>query len=128
MSFVVDTSAVIAALMDEPGGDLVFERAQDCIISTVNLAEVFGFAAQRNHPPQLVDAFLDETGMTVMPFSRELAATAGKYAAITRSAGLSLGDRCCLALAASLGIPTLTGDRPWLQFAEPLGVTIEMIR
>ena len=128
MTLVLDTSAVIAALVDEPGGDTVFDQSQNALLSSVNLAEVYGYAARRNLPPQLVDAFLDETGIEVVPLSRAEAQLAGGFVAVTRPAGLSLGDRCCLALAKERALPTLTADRPWLQFSELLGVKIELIR
>jgi ribonuclease VapC len=128
VSFVLDTSAIIAALMDETGSDLVFDRSDGSLVSTANLAEVFGYAARRQISSQLVDTFLSDTGIDVVPLSRSEAVLAGKFIAMTRPAGLSLGDRCCLALAKTRNLPTLTADRPWLAFAEALGVEIELIR
>ena len=46
----------------------------------------------------------------------------------TRSAGLSLGDRLCLALAQRNGNGALTADRMWLKVAEAVGVVVELIR
>jgi PIN domain nuclease of toxin-antitoxin system len=43
-----------------------------------------------------------------------------------RSHGLSLGDRACLALAQSTGLPVLTADRAWRGVG--LDVEIEVIR
>lgn len=47
---------------------------------------------------------------------------------LTRGAGLSLGDRVCLALAATLGAPVVTADRGWDAVAGPAGVSIQVIR
>ena len=46
----------------------------------------------------------------------------------TRAAGLSLGDRTCLALAAELGAPALTADRSWTGIAEAAGVAVQAVR
>jgi ribonuclease VapC len=46
----------------------------------------------------------------------------------TRSAGLSLGDHACLALARASRLPTLTSDRSWLAVAKEIGVQVELIR
>jgi PIN domain nuclease of toxin-antitoxin system len=48
-----------------------------------------------------------------VPFDEDLAYRAGLLRSVTRSAGLSLGDRACLALAEQLGQPALTADRAW---------------
>ncbi len=41
---------------------------------------------------------------------------------------LSLGDRCCLALAKREGRPVLTAERRWPLIAEAAGVVVELIR
>ena len=45
---------------------------------------------------------------------------------LTRSAGLSLGDRACLALAQRLGLEAVTAERAWAGLE--LGVTVRVIR
>ena len=57
---------------------------------------------------------------------RAQAEAAGVLRAVTRSAGLSLGDRACLALARSLGATALTTDCPWAGL--DCGVTVEAVR
>jgi PIN domain nuclease of toxin-antitoxin system len=44
------------------------------------------------------------------------------------TAGLSLGDRACLALASARGLPVVTAGRAWLEHAGRLGVDIRSIR
>jgi PIN domain nuclease of toxin-antitoxin system len=60
--------------------------------------------------------------MEVVSFDREQAYEAGLLRPLTRGAGLSLGDRACLALARRLGLPAFTADRS----LEGLGVGIEV--
>ncbi len=45
---------------------------------------------------------------------------------LTKSRGLSLGDRACLALAMSTGATAVTADRSWADLG--LAVSIEVIR
>ena len=58
----------------------------------------------------------------------EAALGAGHLRPATRSAGLSLGDRACLALASALNLPALTADRGWLAVADAVGVQVDLIR
>ena len=71
-------------------------------------------------------ADLREVDLEVVPMDRAQAEAAGALRAATRAAGLSLGDRACLALAQSLGATALTTDRPWTRL--DCGVTVEVVR
>jgi ribonuclease VapC len=123
-----DASAVIAAIKGEPGEETVFALAQDAAISTVNLAEVFGYAARSELSASVVDVFLEETGIAILPLSREEAARAGEYLPLTKSIGLSLADRCCLAVASIRRLTLAATDRPLLEFAGSIGIETEALR
>ena len=73
-----------------------------------------------NHDP------LNHIGLDVMPFDTGLAYAAGLLRDATREAGLSLGDRACLALAGRDGLPALTADRSWERLR--VGVDVRPIR
>ena len=68
-----------------------------------------------NHPPRLRNALrrvyprLD----ALTPVTEADAVHAARLWTRTRAAGLSLGDRCCLALGARLGLTTVTADTAW---------------
>jgi ribonuclease VapC len=128
MRVVLDASAIVAVLRNEPGSDTVIPHLDDAIISTVNVAEVYAHAALHELPEFLVDEFLLHRGIEIVPLSLEQSQTAGTMAGLTRSAGLSLGDRSCLSVAKEYNATALTADRAWLPFAEPLGLTIKSIR
>lgn len=52
MALVLDASALLAYLRDEPGAELVAQAIADgVVISTVNLAEVFSRSADRGADP-----------------------------------------------------------------------------
>ncbi len=64
--------------------------------------------------------------LTIVDFNTELAYQAGLLSPLTKGAGLSLGDRACLALAQRLGLPALTADRAWKDLS--LGIEVQVIR
>jgi ribonuclease VapC len=49
----------------------------------------------------------------VEPLTQTVALAAGQLRKSTRSIGLSLGDRCCLALGQHLNAEIITADKPW---------------
>jgi ribonuclease VapC len=59
------------------------------------------------------DAIVLRYGIDVVSFDEGLARRAGALRPATKSLGLSLGDRACLALAQRVGLPVLTADRTW---------------
>lgn len=121
---VLDASALLAYLQREPGGDVVRRLLTGAVISSVNWAEVVGKLG--GLPAAAVRHRLAVRGMVVVPFTVEAAELAGALAARTRSVGLSLGDRACLATAAQLGLPAYTADRTWLDLE--VGVEVRAIR
>jgi ribonuclease VapC len=111
---VVDASVVIAYLRREPGWEsLEGYLAGTCLISTVNLTEVIGKLREKGVDPVTVEAILDQLGLTVVPFDELQARRAGELRVTTRSQGLSLGDRVCLALAGAQAVPAITTDSVW---------------
>jgi len=129
---VLDASALLAHLRDEPGADAVAEAIADgAVISTVNLAEVFSRAADRGEDPAKLAAELTQIGLldgaiTVEPFTAADAIDTARLRPLTRVAGISLGDRACLALARRLKAPALTADVAWQGVAH--GVELRPIR
>ena len=123
---VLDSSAVIAFLQREPGSDLVAKVITRSIISTVNAAEVvakltqFGLTAD-----EAVDS-VRALPTRKLPFDLHQALNAGTMWARSKSVGLSLGDRACLALAEAMQIPAMTSDRRWMKFKT--AVEIRLIR
>jgi ribonuclease VapC len=119
LALVLDASALLAYLRDEPGAELVAQAIADgVVISTVNLAEVFSRFADRGADPAKIADTLTQSGLldgaiTVEPFTTADAIDAARLRPFTRDAGLSLGDRACLALARRLGTPALTADTAW---------------
>jgi ribonuclease VapC len=123
---VLDASALLAYLKNEPGGDVVDAVLSESVMSSVNWAEVI----QKSIAVGIdVDGMLDDLqvlGLRVEPFLPEDGEVAGRLWEQTRSAGLSLGDRACLSLGLRLGVDILTSDRVWATLN--LTVNIQVIR
>lgn len=122
---VLDASALIAFLFREPGADRVRAALPDSAISSVNLAEVVTMALRCGGTLPETTAMLAQLPFETIPFSADDAALAGSLWSATRAKGLSLGDRCCLALGIRLTVPVLTADRRWegLEIDVPIEVT-----
>jgi ribonuclease VapC len=126
-SFVLDASALLALICQEQGSDLVEQAIErGAAISTVNVAEVASKLNDAGMPDEAIREALDALDLMVHAFDRPLSYRTGMLRSRTKPAGLSLGDRACLALAAELGLPALTSDRTWAGLA--VGVTIQVIR
>jgi len=123
---VLDASALLAYLNDEPGGDDVPLTGGEAVISSVNLAEAISVLTSRGGGAELIRAHLSALSMEVVPLDRASAERAGFLIAKTKRRGLSLGDRCCLALAGERGLPVMTTDRVWSEL--DLGLTIHLLR
>ncbi|HYH65622.1 MAG TPA: type II toxin-antitoxin system VapC family toxin [Urbifossiella sp.] len=123
---VLDSSAVLAALQKEPGGDQVLSRLDGAAISAVNFAEVVSKLARTGGDLSQVLADLQDLVSEICPFDTDQAVAVGQLAATTRDLGLSLGDRACLSLAKALGVPVLTADQAWAKL--DIGVSVELIR
>lgn len=123
---VLDASALLAMLQGEAGAARVIESLPGARISAVNLAEVAGKLMGAGVPEATARAALQGLGLVVDVFDADQAWWAGAALHATRAAGLSLGDRACLALAATRGLPALTADRAWV--AVRLGVEVVCVR
>ena len=110
---VLDASAVLAMLREEPGGDAVAAHVGRAAISAVNLQEVAKEMLREGASPETARAVLDELGLDVRPHDAEAAYAAAALYAQTRHHGRGLGDRSCMALGLQLGVPVLTTDREW---------------
>ena len=125
---VLDASAVLALLFGETGADVVRPRVRSGLISTVNVAEVLAKLVDKGVPADEAARAVDMLGMEPVPLSVEQAQLSAALRSTTRAAGLSLGDRACLALARERGLPAVTAERRWPEIAEAAGVAVEVIR
>ncbi|MGK6324752.1 type II toxin-antitoxin system VapC family toxin [Sphingomonas sp. DT-51] len=125
---VLDASALIAMVKGEKGAVKVAGAIAGARISSVNYAEVVSHFVHAGMPTGEVDAMLQPLPLVVVSADRTLATLAGRLRRLTAEAGLSLGDRFCLALAQRDGLPAWTSDQNWKKVADAAGVKVVAIR
>ena len=124
--YVLDASALLCLFFAEPGAERVAAVLQAALISTVNHAETVAKMVDLGVPIEQLLAFVAGLSFEIVPLDQQTSELAGILRADTRRAGLSLGDRCCLALAKRTGAVALTADRAWATLS--VGVRVELLR
>lgn len=127
-SAVLDASAIIALLKGERGGSRVAKVVADAAVGVFNQAEVIGHFVHLGAPLDEIRAMLGALPYALVAADEALGWEAGALRATTARAGLSLGDRFCLALARRIGVPAYTGDAAWKDVAAEAGVKVVLIR
>jgi PIN domain nuclease of toxin-antitoxin system len=123
---VLDASALLAVLLEEPGAENVGPHLTMAVMSAVNLSEVVATAVERGLLLESVLPVLDRLSLQIIPFDAEQAYLAASFRPATRKLGLSLGDRACLALGLKVGLLVLTADQLWAK--ANVGVEVQLIR
>ena len=126
-NWVADASALLVLLNREPGSEQVEKAlAEGALVTTVNLSEVVAKLSDAGMPETAIREALTVLPVTVVDFDEDLAFRAGLLRPATRDAGLSLGDRACLALAQRMGLTALTADRTWTTLN--VNVSVQAVR
>ncbi len=123
---VLDASALIAFIRNEPGAEKVAAVLTASCISAVNLEETISKMIHYGKPLEDVSYQIERLRIPVIPFDGEQARMSASLCKVTRPSGLSLGDRACLSLALKLHVPALTTESEWLKVN--VGVRVEKIR
>ncbi len=123
---VADASALLAAVKNEPFGNIDPRELVGSTMSAVNFCEVLTKLHDDGLNAAQADAALSVMDLRVVAFGSAQARAAALLRSATRRAGLSLGDRACLALGAERGCPVVTADRVWGSL--DVGVEIIVIR
>jgi len=123
---VFDSSALLATAFDEVGAVVAARALSGSSTCTVNVCEIVSRFTDLGASEEDACWTFWEFGLDVHPFDGELAIAAGLLRRSTRDAGLSLGDRACIALALRERAKVITADRSWADLE--LQVEIALIR
>jgi ribonuclease VapC len=113
---VLDASAILCMFFQEKGAKSVEALLGSSIVSTVSYAEAISKLHERNVAADTITTILASFKPTIIDYDIPQAITTAALRNATRSKGLSLGDRVCLALAASRGAIAVTTDAAWKDF------------
>ena len=121
---VLDTSAVIAYMLREPGWEKVQRSLSGGLLSTVNLCEVLSKFSERGEKAETILSDVLELGLELIAFTPAQALSAAMLRPVTRHLGLSLGDRACIALGLERAATVLTADAAWAGLEAPHQITV----
>ena len=110
---ILDSSAVLAVLHQEPGSEKAISFFPDAVISSVNAAEVLTKTVEKGHSIETALRALELLRLEIVDFDIEQAAKTAELRPSTKQLGLSLGDRACLALTILRNGTAVTADRDW---------------
>lgn len=111
--YVLDASAILALLNQESGSDRVAGLLPQSVVSAVNAAEVLSKLVDGGMPVDAAFEGVDLLRLEVIDFTKALAERSASLRQSARKKGLSLGDRCCLALGIEMGCEVVTAEREW---------------
>lgn len=125
---LLDSSALIALLKQEPGYKKINEVLAHSAISTVNQCELVSIFARNDMSEEEINDIITDIVPEVIPFCENISIKAGKLSRFTNAYGLSLGDRACIATAEYYKMPVYTTDKIWAELKKNVSIPITIIR
>lgn len=113
---VLDSSVLVGIIKGEPGSDRFLDllAAEDCAVGTPTLVEVRAWCAMNlaGRTSRWLDDFIDGEGVSIVPFSRDMADLASRaFVTFGRASGhparLNFGDCMAYTVSAVMRAPLL---------------------
>ncbi len=121
---VLDASALLALINEEKGAGMVEEHLPFAVMSSVNACEVLTVLLQAGVPSKNAENIIHELIQEIIPFDRKHLSLTAHLRELTKSYGLSLGDRACLSLGQIEKCPVLTADKIWTKINQPVKIIL----
>ncbi len=121
---VLDASALMALLRDEPGADKVAAVLTGALISAVNYSEILKKTIERGGESAPVAAFIRSLGITIVTYDEAQAVVSADLYTKTKKHGMSFADRACLALGVTRKLPVLTAERAMAAIRLPIKIQV----
>jgi PIN domain nuclease of toxin-antitoxin system len=125
---LLDTSALIALIKKEPGYEMIETIIANSAISSVNLSELVAVLTRSGIADVDIDEIIEDIVPEIIPFCENTSIRAGKLLTITKTYGLSLGDRACISTGDFYGMEIHTADKVWLKLQPRITTKITVIR
>lgn len=110
---ILDASALLALLQEEPGSDEVEQNLSHAVMSAVNYSEVLTILVKTGFDEEEAVTLITDMLHEIIPFDAEQAALVAFLYKETKKYGLSFGDRACLALGQLKQATVFTADKIW---------------
>ncbi|MBS0445098.1 MAG: type II toxin-antitoxin system VapC family toxin [Proteobacteria bacterium] len=123
---MLDASALLALIRNEPGADVVAAVLSSAVMSAVNYSEVLKKVVERGGDANRIAAFTRKAGITIIPFDEDQAKASADLYPMTKAHGMSFADRACLALGLTRGARILTAERKMAEIG--LATAVKVIR
>ena len=111
--YILDASAVLAVLQNEPGQAKVREKAERSAVGRINATEVLTKLIENGAPLDRAILAFESLDLRIIEFNTAQSELIASLRPLTKHLGLSLGDRVCLALAILENATAVTADRHW---------------
>lgn len=125
---ILDSSALLALIQDEPGAEIIKPLLKFSVMSTVNVTETLSVLHRTNITSQEGSVLIADIITTIVPFDLEQAKSCAELHPLVKAKGLSLADRACIALGIKLQIPIYTADKVWSELKDIITPDIIIIR
>ncbi|OJW53439.1 MAG: hypothetical protein BGO67_01700 [Alphaproteobacteria bacterium 41-28] len=110
---VLDASAILALIQEEPGAEVIRPLLKQSMMSAVNVAETLTSLQKVEMDPEEGMEYLSILISQIVDFDTDQAIDAARLYPHVKHKGLSLGDRACLALGKKFQATIYTADKIW---------------